>query len=491
MNKDISNDFITEIINNHINTTQFQNNFNNIITTTLINKKNTNLSRDKIAEKISNSDFIKDTENDLMTKILKNYEIEEYHDFNAIKIKDKNLKNKNSKQNHNFDIESNKLLNFLIDEILTINDLSKIENFLGDLVKFDPELLCKNEKMGDLLKKTQVLLSNISNEIVNIPNLLALFIKISKGNNIKVLIEAILVFVEYNLKIVEKFYKNTFDITNFYNIYFNIECLNNMLMKVYGEGIIIKRLDENKIKLLVGKFFDLIVFNYEQNNLVYLEYTDKDFGISTNYILTLFFLIDPDLSILKIIFRNPMMRKQIKSNYFKFDSLIFIDYNSCYASIKEKYSFLWKHPGILEQINPDNKFTKKTLLYIWFSIKINFLGLMLRYKLFRDQFYMIKNVNTCFEHFNNLISFLNMLFEEDTKNMVVDFEESSKENMYFLIKEVACDFVLYCTDDSCLRNKFTILNNYYNNKKVKKEKIFKALIEDVFMAFDENMFFSK
>ena len=491
MNKDISNEFISEIINSHISNPQFQSNFNNLIKATLVNKKNTNLSRDKIAEKISNSDFIKETENELMTKILKSYEIEEYHDFHAIKIKDKNLKTKNLKQQNNFDIESNKLLNFLIEEILTCNDLAKIENFLGDLVKFDPDLLCKNEKMPDLMKKTQILLNNLSNDIVNIPTLLALFNKIAKGNNIKVLIDAILVFVEYNLKLVEKFYKNTFDITNFYNIYFNIDCLNNMLLKLYGEGVILKRVEENKLKSLIAKFFDLIIYNYENDNLVYLEFPEKDFGISTNYILMLFFLIDPDLCILKILFRNQALRKQIKSNYFKFDHFIFLDYNTCYASIKEKYSFVWKHPGILEQINPDIKYTKKTLLYVWFSIKINFLGLMLRYKVFRDQFYSVKSVKNCNVHFGNLIAFLVMLFEEDSKSMIVDFDESNKESLYFLIKEVACDFILYCTNENCLKTKFNTLNNYYNSKKIKKENIFKPLIEDILMAFDENMFFNK
>ena len=92
------------------------------------------------------------------------------------------------------------------------------------------------------------------------------------------------------------------------------------------------------------------------------------------------------------------------------------------------------------------EFNKKFLLYCWISIKLNFLGLILRYKSLRSKFYeTIKEVDSslnCFLHFRNVLALTVDLVLESNK----DFEDYQRDNLFYLTKEILCDFILYCDD---------------------------------------------
>ena len=130
-------------------------------------------------------------------------------------------------------------------------------------------------------------------------------------------------------------------------------------------------------------------------------------------------------------------------------TLPFLDMVSCIASLNKKFCFLWYHSSVLEKLYSAKKINKKFLLYCWISIKLNFLGLILRYKSLRNKFYeTIKEVDAslnCFLHFRNVFALTVDLVLESNK----DFDDYQRDNLFYLTKEILCDFILYCEDKDC------------------------------------------
>ena len=87
-----------------------------------------------------------------------------------------------------------------------------------------------------------------------------------------------------------------------------------------------------------------------------------------------------------------------------------------------------------------------------------------------------------FIHFTfNLEFVIELLFknvESSAKDFFGDdfeFEINQKENMFFLIKEILCDFLLYCNNKNCLRKKQSHIVSLYNNVDYKDNKMFMHL----------------
>jgi hypothetical protein len=59
----------------------------------------------------------------------------------------------------------------------------------------------------------------------------------------------------------------------------------------------------------------------------------------------------------------------------------------------------------------------------------------------------------CFLHFRNVLA-LTVDLLVDTKQ---DFEEYQKENLFYLTKEILCDFILYCNDRECCYKKMELI----------------------------------
>ena len=241
--------------------------------------------------------------------------------------------------------------------------------------------------------------------------------------------------------------------------------------------------------------------NYSPNNPVYIsDYSPEDddgingsneFGLSTNYILLLFFLLDRHFSVFKVLFRVSTLRKFILpkfegNNMIK--TLPFLDMVSCIASLNKKFCFLWYHSSVLEKLYSAKKINKKFLLYCWISIKLNFLGLILRYKSLRNKFYeTIKEVDpslNCFLHFRNVLALTVDLVLESNK----DFEDYQRDNLFYLTKEILCDFILYCNDKDCCEKKFYLIKEINEKESLKKNKMIKYLIEDLKLALNENIY---
>jgi len=258
-------------------------------------------------------------------------------------------------------------------------------------------------------------------------------------------------------------------------------------------------MDELKVKSCVEKFIKVLLMNYQPENLVYFESSknaqSQEFGISTNYILLLLFNLDKDFCALKVFFRNAQMRKYILECFESLENIPFIDIINTYENFKTKSCFIWKHPQILEQIFPKNKINKKHLIYSWISIKLHFLGLTVRHKSLKALFYKTFKEEdfNCFVHFTFLIEFIiELLFQNldsSAKEFFGDdfeFEANQKENMFFLVKEILCDFLLYCDNQNCLVKKQSHIISFYNNFDYKENKMFVHLLDDLFLALREN-----
>ena len=125
-------------------------------------------------------------------------------------------------------------MSILTEEFLSCTDNIKLENYIGDLSEFDAEILVTSEKIEEILAKIELFLkNNCAADIFLVPNLLNFFNKITKFTNTKILCESITIFLNYFSGIVSKFYDSAFDITKFYKLSFNVECLNKMLMKFF------------------------------------------------------------------------------------------------------------------------------------------------------------------------------------------------------------------------------------------------------------------
>jgi len=494
---------LNQIIDSFIENEKFQVNLENLIINSLSNKKIVPLSRAKIAEKIVSSDYIRLFEQDLLESILQSLDIDKV-DRTELIIKNKNFQNKKAKENSNINsnLDSIKIFNILVDEFLSSNDIIKVENFLGDLSNFESYIIIRSEKIEMILNKIHEFLKEKqkeNDEMYLIPNLINFLNKLIKNCSSKVLLDSFAVYLNYFQFLVDKFYKGTFDITKFYKISLNLECLNNLILKFYNDEIIIRKMDEMKVKLTIIKFIQVILKNYQPENPIYIDSSkplaNQEFGISTNYILLLLFNLDKDFCCLKIFFRSSLMRKYIIENFELIENLPFIDILTTYESLKTRNCFIWKHPQILEQIFPKNKINKKHLIYTWICIKLHFLGLTVRYKALKTLFYKTFKEEdfNCFIHFTFILEFVVELLFKNTESSAkeffgddFDFDNNQKENMFFLIKEILCDFLLYCNNHNCLLQKQRHILSLYNNFEYKENAMFVHLLDDLFLALREN-----
>jgi len=521
----LSEEKVDELILNYLTTNKFQSSLNSLIISTLSQKKNMSLDRDGLANQIISHQYIKDVENEILQILFEAFDIENYDTNELINLKYKSIvgSNQNTLSNQsllnansplnsvnstmNNNITNMKLLSVLLDDFKTCpfkpDNYLKIESYIGDLSNFDVELLLNCGKIDEILEKVnQFIKLGCSKDLFLNSNLINFFNKLSLGSNTVVLCKSINIFLDYFSGIVGKFYESSFDITKFYKLSYNVECLNKLVMKFYeNPDVHLRKIDEKLVKSIVDKLFETIMKNYSPNNPVYIsDYSPEDddgingsneFGLSTNYILLLFFLLDRHFSVFKVLFRVSTLRKFILpkfegNNMIK--TLPFLDMVSCIASLNKKFCFLWYHSSVLEKLYQGKKINKKFLLYCWISIKLNFLGLILRYKSLRSKFYeTIKEVDSslnCFLHFRNVLALTVDLVLESNK----DFEDYQRDNLFYLTKEILCDFILYCDDKDCCEKKYYLIKEINAKESLKKNKMIKYLIEDLKLALNENIY---
>ena len=521
----LSEEKVDELILNYLTTNKFQSSLNSLIISTLSQKKNMSLDRDGLANQIISHQYIKDVENEILQNLFEAFDIENYDTNELINLKYKSIvgSNQNTLSNQsllnansplnsvnstmNNNITNMKLLSVLLDDFKTCpfkpDNYLKIESYIGDLSNFDVELLLNCGKIDEILEKVnQFIKLGCSKDLFLNSNLINFFNKLSLGSNTVVLCKSINIFLDYFSGIVGKFYESSFDITKFYKLSYNVECLNKLVMKFYeNPDAHLRKIDEKLVKRIVDKLFETIMKNYSPNNPVYIsDYSPEDddgingsneFGLSTNYILLLFFLLDRHFSVFKVLFRVSTLRKFILpkfegNNMIK--TLPFLDMVSCIASLNKKFCFLWYHSSVLEKLYQGKKINKKFLLYCWISIKLNFLGLILRYKSLRSKFYeTIKEVDSslnCFLHFRNVLALTVDLVLESNK----DFEDYQRDNLFYLTKEILCDFILYCDDKDCCEKKYYLIKEINAKESLKKNKMIKYLIEDLKLALNENIY---
>ena len=519
----LSEEKVDELILNYLTTNKFQSSLNSLIISTLSQKKNMSLDRDGLANQIISHQYIKDVENEILQNLFEAFDIENYDTNELINLKYKSiigsnqnninqsLLNSNSPLNSvnstmNNNITNMKLLSALLEDFNYIpfkpDNYLKIESYIGDLSNFDVELLLSCGKMDEILEKVnQFIKLGCSKDLFLNSNLINFFNKLSMGSNTVVLCKSINIFLDYFSGIVGKFYESSFDITKFYKLSYNVECLNKLVMKFYeNSDVHLRKIDEKLVKSIVDKIFETIMKNYSPNNPVYIsDYGPEDdgkegsneFGLSTNYILLLFFILDRHFSVFKVLFRLSTLRKYILpkfegNNMIK--TLPFLDMVSCIASLNKKFCFLWYHSSVLEKLYSAKKINKKFLLYCWISIKLNFLGLILRYKSLRNKFYeTIKEVDAslnCFLHFRNVLALTVDLVLESNK----DFDDYQRDNLFYLTKEILCDFILYCEDKDCCEKKYYLIKEINEKESLKKNKMIKYLIEDLKLALNANIY---
>ena len=63
--------------------------------------------------------------------------------------------------------------------------------------------------------------------------------------------------------------------------------------------------------------------------------------------------------------------------------------------------------------------------------------------------------------------------------------------MFYLTKEILCDFILYCENKECCHQKFDLVKEIGEKEALKKEKMIKYLIDDLKLALKENIFTHK
>jgi len=521
----LSEEKVDELILNYLTTNKFQSSLNSLIISTLSQKKNMSLDRDGLSNQIISHQYIKDVENEILQNLFEAFDIENYDTNELINLKYKSIigSNQNTLNNQsllnpnsplnsvnstiNNNITNMKLLSVLLEDLKTCpfkpENYLKIESYIGDLSNFDVELLLNCGKIDEILEKVnQFIKLGCSKDLFLNSNLINFFNKLSLGSNTLVLCKSINIFLDYFSGIVSKFYESSFDITKFYKLSYNVECLNKLVMKFYeNPDVHLRKIDEKLVKSIVDKIFEAIMKNYSPNNPVYIsDYSPDDddskessseFGLSTNYILLLFFILDRHFSVFKVLFRISTLRKYILpkfegNNMIK--TLPFLDMVSCIASLNKKFCFLWYHSSVLEKLYSAKKINKKFLLYCWISIKLNFLGLILRYKSLRNKFYeTIKEVDAslnCFLHFRNVLALTVDLVLESNK----DFEDYQRDNLFYLTKEILCDFILYCDDRDCCEKKYYLIKEINAKDSLKKNKMIKYLIEDLKLALNENIY---
>ena len=87
-------------------------------------------------------------------------------------------------------------------------------------------------------------------------------------------------------------------------------------------------------------------------------------------------------------------------------------------------------------------------------------------------------------HFRNVLALTVDLVLESNK----DFEDYQRDNLFYLTKEILCDFILYCNDKDCCEKKFYLIKEINEKESLKKNKMIKYLIEDLKLALNENIY---
>jgi hypothetical protein len=466
---------IEEFVNKYVDNIDI--NLNTIIQETIANKNIIALPHDNLIDKILQLDSLKDIEEQITNSVLKEMNLDKYSK-ELITIRTKQVKPKRvvDKSDENI-FDSDRLLDVLIDEIIITKDKIKLENFIGDLSNFQTEFIVSHFKYFELLGVIQKYLANNNNFLIS--NILNFFSKVVKCQDIHILTESFIVFLEYLYNNLDSFYKNNFDITKFYKLSFNIELLNNFTLAF--NNLYFRRISEDKAYKVLDMLFRVLLKNYD-SDFIYAnksqasnEILKNNYGISTNYIILLIFFFDADLSLLKILFKANIFRSFLLDNYEKVDYLVFTNKNELIKSFNTKNCFFWKHHSVLEQIFPKKKLTKKHLLYAWTSIRIHFLGNVVRYSSLKNR-YLKMNDLSCSIVFENLLTFS---FEVKSE---LDLDESLYNDLYYLIKEVLCDIILYCTNPECLKTKHSMLGKLKKNG----DFLVKRLYDDLKLAFNNS-----
>ena len=537
--KQIQKTEVLNTVNSYLTTTKFQNNLNTIILTTLSNKKTSSMTRNEIEEKILEFDYIKEVENEILSNLYKKYsfnkqdidELKANNNKNKEKIINNQIKTKNILppiiQNKNMD--NDKLLNYLIDDVLsnTQNQVS-FETFINDLRGFNTSMIVEHPKIINLINKIEKYLIQLAHQdIYEVEIITQLYQKLSETNNYNFLIKLSIGYMEYIHILTKRFYKSTFDITKFYKLFFNLKIINNIILKLYGDLLISRKIPSENVTKMTELFLKIILINYDSSNSIYIvdkSHNDnsqiemdvnqdnkenkinikynEEFGIPTNYMLLLLFCTNYDLPSIKVLFRCTSFRIEMIKYFYLFKYLPFINYSLSIESFHKKYCFLWKHFNILDQLEMKQKVTKKFLLFSWFYIKISFLGFILRYKLLRETFFnhfKLQSENfTCFNLFQNLVTFLTRIMllmdcnnEEDRTSLLdgyemLIFEDWQYEYLIYLCKEVICDFILYCYDNACKEKKREYFIKITEKTVMVNNIILSSIFDDINLAFNEN-----
>ena len=458
------------------------------------------------------------------------------------------IDNDNNTNNKICDInlDNTKLLSFLLEELSNFKSISLLtknvnfEKLVFNINKFELQLLFNHSKFIIFIQKLTEYLCNIASKEYYFESIIdILYNNTCKINNISndslfanQILEYICVYLDYLSIIVNKFYNKNFDISKFYLLCKNVKILNSLIYNLYNCNIIYRKLDI-KIVLKFLHLFILVLFNNcNCNNYVCLtdnannisketiNLNNNKYNISTNYILLVLFYIDQDLSIFKVIFRVNTLRSIILNKYFYlFKDLAFISYDLSIQSFHKKQCYLWKHYDVLDNLQnvfssdnnssiqskeisnkTNNKFSKYFLIYSWFSIKICFLGLVVRYSSFKNKFINVYNsdINNneeylcCYKLFDNLLKYLiNVIFSnKESSRYYLLLEAWQKEKLMFLCKEVLCDIIIYCLNKECKSKKLDLLNNVKNNKTYdnnnNNNNAFLLVLQDIELAFEEN-----
>lgn len=569
--KSVNKEDVFSSIENYLSTNNVQNNINTLIFSTLSNSQTNDLKREEIVNLILKYDYIKSIEKEILENLHKKYNLKQVDDEFVIQNK-RDEKNYNSNKvssldnilhsdmssklkdgnrlgklagvinNNKKDIDNYKLINYLIEEI--VNNNSKLENLFNELILFKSELIIEHNDFPLIVDKMSIFMHELSyNDKYQNEILTRMIEKIMTSKDVSILIKLSCYYMKFIHELSIKFFNSAFDINKFYKISFNLSLLNKVFLKIYKEGVISNKIDKTFCKCLSNLLISLMTMNYNSDNSVYiLSINDQEisknilsekekilinssnFGISTMYILLLSFTDDPSLASFKIVLKYANIRKYFIENFDIIKFIPFINYELSLKSYNKKHCYLWKHFSVMEPLLKKKNTSKKSLIYSWFSIKLNFLGYMLRYKeLRRLYFRFISEIDeslTLMKIFINLFEFcyiLIIIFDEKNKNLIgqnknnelssninipnsllnnkqinkKDFDNLNLEieeltNLIYLIKEILCDFILYNEEEFVLHSieKYIVeignTDNYSNNTLV----LF--ILDDIKMAINDS-----
>ena len=64
-----------------------------------------------------------------------------------------------------------------------------------------------------------------------------------------------------------------------------------------------------------------------------------------------------------------------------------------------------------------------------------------------------------------------------------DFEDYQRDNLFYLTKEILCDFILYCDDRDCCEKKYYLIKEINAKDSLKKNKYFSSYPSKKFFNF--------